>query len=178
MLPLIITTLLSKGISLLGNAALAKGTDWVKDKTGVDLNKPELSNEDLVTLKKYEMDHEEELLKLQLEDNKLQAAMDEMYLKDTQSARVMQTSALEQDDIFSKRFIYYLAIFWSVMATIYIGCITFLDIPASNVRFADTILGFLLGTIVAQIIQFFFGSSRSSQHKDKLLHAMKEKGGV
>ena len=92
----------------------------------------------------------------------------EMLLKDTADARAMQVAALNQDDKFSKRFIYYFATFWSVFAAVYILWITFGNVPDDNQRFADTILGFLLGTIVAAVIQFFFGSSVGSKEKDKL----------
>jgi purine-cytosine permease-like protein len=90
----------------------------------------------------------------------------------------MQVAALEQTDLFSKRFVYYLAIFWSVAAAIYIGFITFGTIPEDNIRFADTILGFLLGTIVGQIVAFFFGSSSSSQNKDSVIKSVVDKVGV
>jgi hypothetical protein len=39
------------------------------------------------------------------------------------------------------------------------------------VRFADTILGFLLGTVVATIINFFLGSSAGSKEKTETLAA-------
>jgi hypothetical protein len=71
------------------------------------------------------------------------------------------------NDVWMKRFPVLLASYWSIMATAYIGFITFGDIPESNVRFADTILGFVLGTVVATIINFFFGSSSGSKEKDK-----------
>jgi hypothetical protein len=94
--------------------------------------------------------------------------------KDRDGARHMQEIALAQDDVFSKRFIYYLAAFWSIFAVVYICAITFLTIPETSVRFADTILGFLLGTIVATILQFFFGSSKSSKDKtDAMIKGMK-----
>lgn len=165
----IVSTLVSSGLSLLGNAVLAKGKDWVEEKTGIDLSQAELSEQDKTALRQYEMDHEEELIRLRQKDDLLQKEIQEMYLKDTQNARSMQAAALQQDDIFSKRFIYYFAIFWSVVAAAFIGIILFVEIPPNNIRFADTILGFLLGTIVAQIIAFFFGSSKSSQNKDEVL---------
>jgi hypothetical protein len=43
-----------------------------------------------------------------------------------------------------------------------------ITIPETSVRFVDTILGFLLGTVVATIIQFFLGSSVGSKTKDAL----------
>lgn len=83
--------------------------------------------------------------------------------KNTDGARKMQETALGQDDIFSKRFVYYLSAFWSMFAVLYIVWITFATIPADNVRFADTILGFLLGTVVSTIINFYLGSSAATK---------------
>jgi predicted permease len=87
----------------------------------------------------------------------------------------MQVAALQQNDLLSKRFVYYFAAFWSVTAALYIAFITFGDIPESNVRFADTILGFILGTVIATIIQFFFGSSVGSKEKHNTLEALVKK---
>jgi hypothetical protein len=174
----ILAPLIAQGLNLLGNAVMVKGKEWLKDKTGIDVDTPNLKDSDLLTLKQYEMDHEEELLRIQQEDNRLSVELQKAYLEDTQSARTMQVAALEQTDLFSKRFVYYLAIFWSVAAAIYIGFITFGTIPEDNIRFADTILGFLLGTIVGQIVAFFFGSSSSSQNKDSVIKSVVDKVGV
>jgi hypothetical protein len=85
----------------------------------------------------------------------------------TADARAMQVAALAQSDVFSKRFTMYLTAFWSVAATVYIGFITFSVIPDKNIRFADTILGFVLGTVLATMLNFWFGSSIGSKEKDK-----------
>jgi hypothetical protein len=69
-IPALLAPLLSQGLSLLGNAVMAKGKDWVEEKTGVKLDQP-LSAEDTLKLKQYEMDHEEELLRLRIEEKKL-----------------------------------------------------------------------------------------------------------
>jgi hypothetical protein len=74
------------------------------------------------------------------------------------------------NDVWVKRFPIVLASYWSVAATVYIGLITFSTIPAPNLRFADTILGFVLGTVVATIINFFLGSSAGSKEKDRKPH--------
>jgi len=85
----------------------------------------------------------------------------------TADARAMQVAALSQSDVFSKRFTMYLTAFWSLCAAVYIGFITFSIIPEPNVRFADTILGFILGTVIATMLNFWFGSSIGSKEKDK-----------
>ena len=87
----------------------------------------------------------------------------------TADARAMQVAALAQSDVFSKRFTMYLTMFWSLAAVVYIGFITFSVIPDKNVRFADTILGFILGTVVATMLNFWFGSSIGSKEKGEAL---------
>jgi len=102
------------------------------------------------------------------EQEKTQALeMLKMDYSDRDSARQMQAVALNQDDLFSKRFVYYIASFWSLIGAIFIMAILFKDIPHENVRLIDTILGFLMGTIISGIMQFFFGSSAGSAEKSK-----------
>lgn len=146
-------------ISEIGLPLVKKG---IKALTGVDLESKELTAED----KQKIMDSQIEIMKIDFEKLKLE-------FDNTNSARDMQKVALQQDDTFSKRYVYYLATFWSFVAVGYIFLITFLTIPEANVRFADTTLGFLLGTIVATIINYFFGSSKSSSDKNQLLKESK-----
>jgi len=113
------------------------------------------------------------LKELELEFAKVQVEQTKADTENTQGARSMQTAALASGDKFVSRFVYWLAIGWSLFAVLYIVGITFFPIPESNVRFADTILGFLLGTVVATILNFFFGSSKSSKDKDEMMKAHK-----
>lgn len=148
----LLATLASNGLGLLGDAITKKGTQFVEEKLGIDLSQ-EATPEAIANWKLAVMQNETEVLR--------------MAYGDIANARNMQVEALRQEDLFSKRFIYYFAIFWSIFAAGYIGFITFGTIPTDNQRFADTILGFLLGTVVATILQFFFGSSMGSKEKDK-----------
>lgn len=93
----------------------------------------------------------------------------ELHNANTASARAMQTAALAQDDVFVRRFVMYFAIGWSLCSAAYIGFITFGSIPPQNLRFADTILGFVLGTLVSTIINFFYGSAHGSTDKQETL---------
>lgn len=159
----LVTSLVSNGLNILGSAVIAKGKEAIEDK--LDIKLPEdgnLSSEQLSILKEKELEHEQWLTEQSVK-------LDEIYLRDRQDARDMQKSALAQQDMFSKRFIYYFSIFWSLSAVLYIGFITFGTVPEQSVRFADTILGFILGTVIAAIINFFYGSSRSSQKKDDVI---------
>jgi len=157
MLPIvasIVSNLISQGLPKVADAVLDKGVEAVEQKLGMKL-KPEgeATPEDNAKLKEAAMKHEE--------------FMAEIDLKNMQGARDMQLKAMESDDPLVRRFVYYFIGFWSVLAALYIGFITFGDIPDDNVRFADTILGFVLGTMVASMFQFLLGSSIGSRNKDK-----------
>lgn len=101
----------------------------------------------------------------------------EIAASDRNSARDMQKAALApgQTDVFSKRFVYYFSIYWSIISALYIAFITFAHIPPENVRFADTILGFILGTSIASMFQYFLGSTSSSKSKDEIIQHMVKK---
>jgi hypothetical protein len=109
----------------------------------------------------------EDYAKWNAEAAKHEEFMAEMDLKNMEGARNMQLAAMENDDPLVRRFVYFFIAGWSVLSATYIGFITFGEIPESNIRFADTILGFVLGTMVASMFQFLLGSSLGSRSKDK-----------
>lgn len=100
-----------------------------------------------------------------------QIDLDELKLhnENTDSARKMQMSALQQDDWFAKNFLYIFTSVWSIFAMSYFGFVTFCKIPESGVRMADTILGVLIGTVLTGFFNFFFGSSKGSKEKTEAL---------
>jgi hypothetical protein len=152
----IVSSLIQNNLPKVAQAVVDKGLDYVQEKTGIEL-KPDMSQEEVKALREAAQKHEEFKI--------------EQANKNTADARAMQVAALQQDDTFSKRFVMYLATFWSLTAVAYIFLITFTNIPELNVRFADTILGFLLGTVVATILNFFLGSSAGSKEKTEALAA-------
>lgn len=166
--------LADKGLNLISSAidgGADKAKEFIEEKTGISLDKPDkLSSEDITRLKELEISYETELKQLALEnkkeDNRHLEALTASDVQATKNAQDMQIVALTQDDRFSKRFVYYLATFWSIVGALYIFLITFAPIPEANQRFADTTLGFLLGTIVATIIGYFFGSSLRKDQYD------------
>lgn len=93
----------------------------------------------------------------------------ELENADRDSARHMQEVALQQEDLFAKHFIYWFAWYWSIGSTLYFFCVTFAPMPEGGRDFANIILGFLLGTAVATIISFFYGSSKSSKDKTEVM---------
>ena len=69
-IPALVAPLLAQGLGLISNAVLAKGKEWVEDRTGVKLDQP-LTADDTLKLRQFEADHEEELLRLRIEEKKL-----------------------------------------------------------------------------------------------------------
>ena len=70
---------------------------------------------------------------------------------------------MEQKDHFVRIFSLLAAVL--ILALIYVFAITFIAIPKENVRFADTSLGFLQGSIIAGIVGYFCGGSPPSNKK-------------
>ena len=90
-------------------------------------------------------------------------------IEDRASARAMQIAALSQDDLFSKRFLYYFASALALLTFGYIVLATFVPIPTENVRLADMASGILLGTVLTTVVAFFFGSSAGSARKTGMI---------
>lgn len=89
--------------------------------------------------------------------------------EDRANARAMQIAALQQDSWFAKNFIYLFTAAWSIFAATYFAFVTFGEVPQSGTRFADTILGVLIGTVMTGFFNFFFGSSKSSKDKTEAM---------
>jgi len=74
-------------------------------------------------------------------------------------------------------FLNFFAVYVITMAFIYIVSITFFDIPKGNIRFADTSLGFILGTVMSWIINWAFRSSKAQIDKESTERQIKLNGG-
>ena len=161
MIPLlapILTQLAGAGLQKVADSVLDKGLEHVEEKLGIKLEPNEngiLDDSKLADIQMAAMKHAE--------------FMAELDLKNTQDAREMQEKAMDNRDPLVRRFVYMFATYWSVFATGYIVLITIAEIPEKNIRFVDVVLGFILGTVVATILNFFFGSSQSSKDKTKEL---------
>ena len=97
----------------------------------------------------------------------------ELDVKDRSSARDLQSEALKQTDNFSKRFVYVYASIMSFLAFVYIGYVTFFGFAEEAAQIVYTVVGFLLGSIVAPIITYFFGSSEGSKRKTEIMEKLK-----
>jgi hypothetical protein len=167
MIPLLLAPLISQGLSLIGNAVMAKGKEWVEEKTGVDVSKAMLSQDDLLKLKQYEMEHEEELMKLRIEDDKLDIEAFKIEAKDRDSAR-------ERDSEFIKHGVKNnranLMFFLAVVMVGLLVWIVWKD-PGIN-EYVKGIFTLVLGRFLGyldNIYNFEFGTTRGSQNKDETI---------
>ena len=172
----ILTPLLGNGLNLVANAVMAKGKDYVEKKLGVEL-KPDMSSEDLAKVQIAQMEHEEELLKLRLEEDKLDLAELQARLKDTNDAREREVQIANSDKapLINKIVTPVLALSILLLTFVLFGVVMFDGSPveASRKDILIYVLG-VLSAIASQIVSYYFGSSQSSKDKtDALKEAIK-----
>ena len=166
MIPALIAPLLSQGLSLISNAVMAKGKDWVEEKTGVKLDQP-LTEADTLKLRQYEMDHEEELLRLRIEDNKTALESFKEEVKDRGSAR-------ERDMEFIKRGVTNnRANVMFFLAVVMVGLLVWIVWKDQNINeYVKGIFTLVLGRFLGyldNIYSFEFGTTRGSKEKDETI---------
>ena len=172
----IIQSLLGNGLSLVANAVMAKGQAFVEDKLGVKLA-PNMPPEQIAELKIKEMEHEEELLKLKIEENKLDLQELDMRLKDVGSARNRETQIATSKDapLLNKVITPILALGILLITLTLFSIVMFQESPVDSSR--KDILIYILGVLSAistQIVSYYFGSSQGSKDKsDQLKEALK-----
>lgn len=172
----IVQPLLANGLGLVANAVLAKGKKVVEDKLGVEL-KPEMSPEDVAKIQIAAMEHEQELMRLRIEEDKLDLAELELRLKDVDSARDRETAIATSKDapLLNKIVTPVLALGVIALTFILFGVVMFDDTPveASRKDILIYVLG-VLSAIATQIVSYYFGSSQGSKDKaDQLKEALK-----
>jgi len=172
----IVQPLLANGLNLVANAVLAKGKKVVEDKLGVQL-KPDMSAEDMAKVQIAAMEHEEELMRLRIEEDKLDLAELELRLKDVDSARDRETAIATSKDapLLNKIVTPVLALGVVALTFTLFGVVMFDNTPveASRKDILIYVLG-VLSAIATQIISYYFGSSQGSKEKtDQLKDALK-----
>lgn len=97
-IPAILAPLLANGLNLVANAVMAKGKDYVEKKLGVEL-KPDMSPEDLAKVQVAQMEHEEELLRIRMEEKKLDI---EAFKAEAEAVSQRWTADMSSDSWLSK----------------------------------------------------------------------------
>lgn len=164
----IVAALMTEGLSILGNAVLAKGKEVVESQLGVKLpegDKP-LPPELVVQLKQLEMQHEQWLIEAGIRQRQAELEETKAYLADTASARDMNTRVNESVNAtwLAKNIVPVLA-----LIVVFGGGIILCTTSQADVRTA--VVG-----LITLVLGFFFGTSASSQRKDGTIAAL-SKGG-
>jgi len=159
--------LVEKGLSFIKDlfsgmtdhgAILAK--EFIKEKTGVDVTSKEqltaLTTEDTDRLKQTVLDNMDTLMDLKIRYR-------QQDLNNVISAREMNMQMAEHGVRGFMSFTNFIALILILFMVTFFPCMVFLTIPEDNVRFADTILGFMLGSVVGVVVNFYFGSSMTTQ---------------
>jgi hypothetical protein len=167
MLP-VIATLLTQGMSLLGNAVMTKGQDWLEEKTGVKLGQS-MTSEDLVKLKQFELTHEIELLKLQQDDDRLSLEIMQVEAADRKDARGREI-AVEADRSDLTWWQFFAPSFTSVLALLVVigGGWLFYELEDSSTRMA-------ISNLITGVLMYYFGNTSSSHGMGRLLSKSMEK---
>lgn len=155
-----------------GIIKLLTGSDKAEEVAGkvVDVAKVITGTSDPVAAVAAIQANPEKAMEFQLAMGAQQIELEKIYLADVQNSRSMQVAALAQEDVFSKRFVYYFAAAWSIFAMTYFTAVTFVNIESDGgQRVADTILGVLITSVIGVMFGFFYGSTKGSEAKSALL---------
>ena len=148
------------GGALFGDKGLAGGVVDTLQSIGL-LKDPKEAQAALERMKALELRGEE----LDLETLKATIA-------DQSSARDMQKTALVQEDKFAKRFIYWYAIGVTALSFAFFFAIILISMDEFQKQNAGIIVGFLLGTGLATIMGFFYGTSYGTLKKNKQIESL------
>lgn len=179
--------LAKRGLDLLSGVfrgALDKGTQeiagFIEEKTGIDINDAadeKLTEEQWAKLREFEFQYQSKLLEYRQQADANALELEKVHQADRASARDMQKTALQEDDIVARRFVYFYAGGLTLLTFAFIFYAAFFHDYSKHeesLRVIDTVLGFLLGVSLSAIIQYFFGSSAGSKSKEGKIQLLTE----
>ncbi len=165
-IPALIAPLLAQGLSLIGNAVMAKGQEWVEQKTGVKIQ-PNMPEQDILALRRYEMQHEEELLRLRIEDNKLDLETFREEVKDRGSARDRDIEFIKRGMTNNRANLMFF------LAVVMVGAMVWIVWKDQSINeYVKGIFTLVLGRFLGyldNIYSFEFGTTRGSKEKDETI---------
>jgi len=146
-------------INSFGSNIITSIGDTVAKFVTTDKDKKELEYK----LNELTLDFKIKLIKADLE-------IEAENTKRVNNAIEMQKTALNQGDLFSKRFLYYFTFAIFGFVGLFDLCLIFVNIPPSNKEIVNVLCGALNSSVLVAVINFFFGSSISSKEKDKTIN--------
>lgn len=160
------TVLESKGLgflsTLLGDEKDASNSQIIQmitEKTGLDISNPDilsnLDDQQISDIKDCVLSNHKDILEILYK-------FKEKNVDNTKHARDTYIQAITAT---KSKFLSYFPPIYATVVTFsglaYIFMITFLTIPSDNQGYANTVLGFVMGSLISPILSFYFGSSDS-----------------
>jgi hypothetical protein len=166
----LVSTLAQQGLSLIGNAVLAKGKEVVEEKLGVNLEEEVKTEAGLIRLQELQIKKEEQLNEFVLAKRDQELKADAMAYADTANSRDTNARIQESTEAsWLAKNAGYILDFSIVSATlVLIALMLFKSIPAENKEIAFAMLGSLV-TLCGTVVQWHRGSSAGSAKKTDTL---------
>jgi hypothetical protein len=161
MLP-IVATLLTQGLSVLGNAVLAKGQKEIEERLGISLEDSVQTEEGKIKLRQLEFEHEEFLITAAQKEREHELESNKIYLADTASARNLGIELSKSTSFLNQNIMPILA-----LITVFGGAVILFISEEAEIRMAAV-------SMMTMVLAYFFGSSQGS--KDKQEHIRRLEG--
>lgn len=170
LIPIIANFLLENGLGSIANAAAKEGMDWVKEKTGVDLSSitdKGLSEDAMLKLKQFQLEHEDALRKYDLEDRKMDLQFFAAEVDDRKSARDRASEFLKAGKV------NWQGVALVIICVVFIGFGFYVTVSDANLNewakgSVTLLLGRFLGYLDA-IYAFEYGTTRNNRRKDETI---------
>jgi hypothetical protein len=158
------------GINFVKDLIMDNGEDLVKEGikkvTGIDLNKKELTPEDIAKIKSHELEIK------QLDFKKLEEEHRHNEAKHAKSHETYQINHAMADTI-AKQIISRNLPIIAILVLVNISVVYYMEDKPSLIAIASNIIGVAIANLFNErqaIVNFFFGSSLGSKEKDKQLN--------
>lgn len=170
---LLLKSLASSGLGLIGNAVLAKGKDFVEDKLGVDLEQAMGTEQGRIRLQEIQAEREEDLHAFVLAQRDQELKAEQMAYQDTANSRDANARIQESANAaWLAKNTGYVIDFVIIGATLLMsGMLMFRAIPLENREQAFAVWGALMA-LCGTVVQWHRGSSSGSQRKTDELAAL------
>ncbi len=176
-MPPIVAALFQQGLTVLGNAVLAKGKEVVEDKLGIKLpdgEKP-LDPEQVIRLREIEAEHEQWLIEANIRKREQELESERLAYADLADAREREVKIATSDDapMLNKVITPILAI-GLLALTFFLFSVVLFNSGAIDGNRKDLVIYILgvLSAISTQVVTYYFGSSRGSAVKDETIRVM------
>jgi hypothetical protein len=163
--------LLANGLPLVANAIMTKGKEVVEEKLGVKLE-PNMTNEQLLSLKQREMEHQEFLISAAMEKQKLDLDDFRAEVGDKDSARKRDVEFIKSSMVNWRAHTMF------IIACVGVAWLVYIVWTTSNIdEFTKGVVTLILGRCLGwldNIYNFEFGTTRGSRSKDEVIRHLTE----